>query len=520
MLDGGLAPAITVGRTLSAYTVGAVQNHQIAITYTVYNEQAEAVTGVLLTDTLEAGASFKDASAPASRDGQKFAVALGTIAGYDRASVTVDVALDDPLLLRIDEGAAAFATLDAGMVSDSTAAVVLRPGDVDPALLASTPDANTTDPFIQEEAAKLDYDPQRIIDWLHSDIGYNSYLGSVRGARGTLWSQAGNALDVASLGVALLRASGVPAQYVQGTLSETQAQGLILSMFPASYQTVGYIPASTATADPANDQQLLAETESHYWLRFDTGAGMQDADPLLGGYGSGTFTAAQGTFAEVPDALREKTRVTLDAEIYSVADAAFGGTGLKTTTVLDQTFNDVDLVGKPITLGHFVSSDGGGFGGLSTVVNTYSPYLQVGDNAYDANTDKIIRGTDYQEVLTNFPLGSQYLTGLFLNFTLSGPDGPSETYSKTLVDRIGFASRHTTGIFQIAPVDPDGAPVITPFDSYTVSVLPGGRPLATAESPGIVGNAAADMKAFVAEFGSASSHGRDALAQQAFNAVS
>ncbi len=50
-------------------------------------------------------------------------------------------------------------------------------------------------------------------------IGYNSYTGSLRGARGTLWSSAGNALDVASLGVALLRASGIPAQYVAGTLS-------------------------------------------------------------------------------------------------------------------------------------------------------------------------------------------------------------------------------------------------------------------------------------------------------------
>ena len=28
-----------------------------------------------------------------------------------------------------------------------------------------------------------------------------------------------------------------------------------------------------------------------------------------------------------------------------------------TTTVLDQTFNDVDLVGRPLTIGNFVSSD-------------------------------------------------------------------------------------------------------------------------------------------------------------------
>ncbi len=82
---------------------------------------------------------------------------------------------------------------------------MLSPGTVDSSLLVSTPDANTTDPFIQEEAAELNYDPTEIFDFLHTQIGYNSYIGSVRGARGTLWADAGNSLDVASLGIALLR---------------------------------------------------------------------------------------------------------------------------------------------------------------------------------------------------------------------------------------------------------------------------------------------------------------------------
>src|SRR5207253_1040762 len=131
--------------------------------------------------------------------------------------------------------------------------------------LASTPDANTTDPYVQEEAAKLRYDPTHIFDFLNSDVGYESYVGSLRGARGTLWSSAGNSLDEASLGVALLRASGIPARYAEGTLSDNLAQQLILSMFPPSSQTVGYIPAGTKTADPAHDPKLLAETRDHFW---------------------------------------------------------------------------------------------------------------------------------------------------------------------------------------------------------------------------------------------------------------
>ena len=73
-----------------------------------------------------------------------------------------------------------------------------------------------------------------------------------------------------------------------------------------------------------------------------------NADPLMAGAQVGqTFTAATGTFTEVPQSLRQTTSVQLTAEIYSQASAAFGlgGNGLSENVVLNQTFNDVDLVG-------------------------------------------------------------------------------------------------------------------------------------------------------------------------------
>ena len=384
MLDSS-PPAIVVGRTLSSYFVGDIQNNQETITYTVYNQQADPETGVLLTTTLEPGVTFSSASQQPDMSGQNLAWSLGTIPGYENASVTVSVTLAGPTPTQLDTGARAFATLDAGAVSAATPAALLQPGNVsDPSLLASTPDANTTDPFIQEEAAALDYDPQQIFNFLHTQVGYNSYTGSVRGARGTLWSGAGNALDVASLGVALMRASGIPAQYVQGTLTQAQAQSLILSMFPASDQTVGSVAAGAQVSDPANDPQLLSETEDHYWFQFDTGSGMKDADPLMSGATIGqTFTTSTGTFAEVPDDLRATTEVQLNAEIYSQAAAALGiGDGLSDTVVLDQTFNDVDLVGRPLTIGNIVDSSSTGALAFTTTTNTYTPYIDMGDEAY------------------------------------------------------------------------------------------------------------------------------------------
>ncbi len=475
MLDIGGAnpPTIVVGRTLSAYDVPDVTNNQETITLTVYNQAADPITGVLLTDTLANGVTFASASQLPDQSGQNVAWSLGTIQPYDRASVTLTVSLASATPLTLDTGAAAYGTLDAGMVTWTTAPATLRTTAIAANLLASTPDANTTDPYVQEKAAELNYDPTQIYNFLQTDIGYNSYTGSLRGARGTLWSSAGNSLDDASLGVALMRASGIPAQYEQGTLSQAQAQQLILSMFPASYQTVGYIPAGTQTADPANDPQLLAETKDHYWFQFDSGSGMKDADPEFAGQAIGqTATTSTNSFTEVPDNLRAKTEVSLTAEIYSQASAAFGlGNGLGDTVVLDQTFNDVDLVGRPISIGNTIDQTGVG-SIFSATTTTYSPYFVVGDDALSPTAGTLYYGQNYQEVVTNFPFSSQVLTGLFLNITLTGPGSTTTTLERTLFDRIGYAARQGDAPVSIS-AGAGTAPAFAPTDVYTISVLGG-----------------------------------------------
>src|SRR5262249_36540787 len=240
LLDSGLPQDIVVGRTLSSYTTAGIQNNQLSITYTVYNEQADPVTGVLLTDTLQPGVTFQSASQLPDRNGQDLAWSLGTIQGFDRASVTLTVSLANPVPLQLDSGARAFGTLNAGAVTADTPAATLTTRTIPADQLASTPDANTTDPFVQEQAAKLRYNPQTIFPYWSPQVGYESYTGSLRGARGTLWSSAGNSLDEASLGVTMFRTSGIPARYAHGTLSDPLAKQLILSMFPSSFQTVGY----------------------------------------------------------------------------------------------------------------------------------------------------------------------------------------------------------------------------------------------------------------------------------------
>ncbi|MBX9627736.1 MAG: transglutaminase family protein, partial [Gemmataceae bacterium] len=475
MPDASLPPDLVVGRTLSAYTVAGVQNRQLDITYTVYNQRADDLSGVLLTTALQPGVTYKSATAVPDRSGSELAWSLGTVRGFDRASVTVTVALPETLPLQIDSGAKAFATLNAGAVSADTPAAALSSRTIAPELLASTPDANTADPFVQEQAAKLRYDPARIVQYLSTDVGYESYSGSLRGSRGTLWSAAGNALDEASLGVALLRASGVPARYARGTLSDALSKQLILSMFPAGYQTVGYIPAGTTVADPADDPKLLAEARDHYWVQLDTGGGFVSADTSgLPGSGLGAaFTATSDTFAEVADGLRHKVGLKLNVEKYSSAGALFGfGNGLSTAPVLDRMFNTVDLVGRTLTVGHLVNEQSLGALVFSARTTTYSPFLIIGDAATGLAGDQVVNGTDYQDVRTNFPLGSQVVTGVFLDLTFAGPGRADRAARYTLADRVGPAARLGTATTSVS-VDPNGPPLFGPVDLTTLAVLPG-----------------------------------------------
>lgn len=255
-------------------------------------------------------------------------------------------------------------------------------------LLASTPEADLADPYIINKAAELGNDPQQIFAFVRDEIKFESYAGSLRGARGTLWSQAGNALDQASLLIALLRVSGIPAWYVQGTLDRARAQELIASMFlPAPYRVVGFVPDDAEKSDPVNDPALIAEAQQHFWVEFDAGGGFVVADPsFTGAQINQTFASAQGQFAEVPDNLRHKVTVRLKAE---KGGSAFNP-GLETTTVLNQTFTSAELVGKPLSIGHFVNTQAQGSLVGANFTHTYSPYILIGQNDGNINDDPTI----------------------------------------------------------------------------------------------------------------------------------
>ena len=98
------------------------------------------------------------------------------------------------------------------------------PLPVTPASLAPTLDAPSDHPLIVKKATELGHDPIRIYNFVHDEILTELYAGSKKGAVGTLREGTGNDVDQASLLIALLRASGIPARYEIGNLAFTPAQ--------------------------------------------------------------------------------------------------------------------------------------------------------------------------------------------------------------------------------------------------------------------------------------------------------
>jgi hypothetical protein len=91
------------------------------------------------------------------------------------------------------------------------------PATVQAADTAANDDAQIT-PAIQTLATSLHKNPAEIYKWVYDNIEYIPTYGSIQGSDMTLQTKRGNAFDTSSLLISLLRASGIPARYVYGSI--------------------------------------------------------------------------------------------------------------------------------------------------------------------------------------------------------------------------------------------------------------------------------------------------------------
>jgi transglutaminase-like putative cysteine protease len=125
-------------------------------------------------------------------------------------------------------------------------------GASNPAYLEETPEVQIT-AAIEAKAAELDHDPVAIHAWVRNNVAWIPSWGATQSADHTLSSQRGNAMDIASLEIALLRASDIPARYAVGTI-EVEAErftnwagGFDTIEAAADYAASGGLPIETIT---------------------------------------------------------------------------------------------------------------------------------------------------------------------------------------------------------------------------------------------------------------------------------
>ena len=96
------------------------------------------------------------------------------------------------------------------------------PGADNPAYVAETTEV-TISPAVRKQAEELGHDAAGIYHWVRNHIEWLPTWGAVQDADLTLSARRGNAMDIASLLLALLRASGIPSRYLHGSIEVPEA---------------------------------------------------------------------------------------------------------------------------------------------------------------------------------------------------------------------------------------------------------------------------------------------------------
>ncbi|MCB9134944.1 MAG: hypothetical protein H6636_05935 [Anaerolineales bacterium] len=430
-------------------------------------DDANTLHALTVVDTLAGGVTLLDASGTPAVSGNTLTWTLPDLP--PQSTATISMTLQTPAqtsgFVNLDTGAQANAAQWGNAVSTTAAPAVLIPTGLDAAYTQPTVDADSHDTDMLWKSTEFGQDALAMFEYVRG-FAFDAYKGSLRGTRGTLWGEAGNSVDQSSALIAMLRAAGIPARYRHGTLNTADAQMLIASMFPAAPGLAGTLPAGTPVSDPVNDPDLLALVSDHWWVEaYLPGSGWTDLDPSFTSAQPGDVFATPGAndrLAEVPDAIRHHITIRLRVERYNSFPNA--GVYLSDIYPLNETLATAELASKRLILGHFVNTELQG-GIITNVIHTFTPYLGTQEN------NAAWLGDSFQDLLTNFPLASNFTTGEWLEYDLEDPDGNTESFTRTVKDLIGPAARVLGGGLNLG-IDESSPPFATQDDLYVNWVIP------------------------------------------------
>lgn len=191
-------------------------------------------------------------------------------------------------------------------------------------------------------SATLD-DPEDAATWIRENMTFDPYEGSLRGARGALFSKGGNALDRALLLAELLDAMGVDATIARGSLTDEQARALLASAAVAGSLTGDGVPSEVQAFDAGANGRVRATVSDHYWVRAALRSGTVDIDPTFPGLAFGE-SATEVTETFESNSLPEAAQRTVTIGVYFETDGTDGGVALSHRAALpDVAFRNISL---------------------------------------------------------------------------------------------------------------------------------------------------------------------------------
>jgi transglutaminase-like putative cysteine protease len=246
------------------------------------------------TATLKRSLSAALARVPANGEPARIAASNASKALNALSPDRPEQALSSDLAFGIKNGHAGQAPLSAGITPAYNSPVQ----GAMPSSLARAPEQADTDatpetaitPAIHALAQQLGGDPVKIYGYVRNNIRYEPYYGVRKGADQTLAEKSGSDADQAALLIALLRDSGIPARFVQGTAELPAAKAANwLGVDTANGERLDAVPEILASGGIPTSQirasgQVAKVRFSHIWAEaYVPAEAYRGAEEGLGG---------------------------------------------------------------------------------------------------------------------------------------------------------------------------------------------------------------------------------------------
>ncbi len=343
-------------------------------------------------------------------------------------------------------------------------------------------------------AVALGKDPARMFAFVRDQVSYESYIGCLRGPRGTLLAMAGNSVDQAALLASLLRASGETVRYARGKLSVPDAKSLVESMWTERAK----VTKADEPAEPSPELQaaldtwtqgvkrdyglirdhlkkaghkpnsdvvisldtLIEEAQDHWWVQWRQGDRWVDLDPLFSDAAIGSqYATVQDSHDSLPENIFHRLEMRIKLEEYEILRQGNAAVTPTSREILNYKAKSSDLSGTDIVLSHLpehwtgpATSIQGAIASAIKETGRVKPVVIIGNDKWESGAPFRQREPAQAGLgaITGMLSGAgtrepvPIATAEWIEFDFIYPGGHKENVVREIFDRVGAARRATT----------------------------------------------------------------------------